>query len=233
VGRGWHRPGLPPLDCQVQRQAARPAAGSNRSRDLYVWHWKNEKYLRNERPLARVGLVSTSVGRAAPDDHASGFYHALVEARIPFEMLRESQLDRSACGHSSAGPAEYRHLSDAQCAQLKAFVEKGGGLVATHETSLYDERGRRRDDFRLAGLFGASFAGSVIERQQNAYLNLEDHSHPLLAGLEYAGRMIHGVKRVEIRTAPGLRAPLMTVPTYPICRWKKCTCATPRPPFPV
>jgi len=26
--------------------------------DLYVWHWKNEKYLRNERPLARVGLVS-------------------------------------------------------------------------------------------------------------------------------------------------------------------------------
>jgi hypothetical protein len=27
--------------------------------------------------------------------------------------------------------------------------------------------------------------------------------------------MIHGVKRVEIRTAPGLRAPLMTVPAYP------------------
>jgi hypothetical protein len=27
--------------------------------------------------------------------------------------------------------------------------------------------------------------------------------------------MIHGVMRVEIRTAPGLRAPLMTVPTYP------------------
>ena len=55
----------------------------------------------------------------------------------------------------------------------------------------------------------------MIERQQNAYLTLEDHSHPLLAGLDYAGRMIHGVKRVEIRTAAGLRAPLMTVPTYP------------------
>jgi hypothetical protein len=25
--------------------------------DLFVWHWKNEKYLRNERPLARVALV--------------------------------------------------------------------------------------------------------------------------------------------------------------------------------
>jgi len=91
-GRGWHRPGLPPWIVKfnakpLDRRWFKPVE------DLYVWHWKNEKYLRNERPLARVGLVSTSVGRAAPDDHASGFYHALVEARIPFEMLRESQLD--------------------------------------------------------------------------------------------------------------------------------------------
>jgi hypothetical protein len=52
--------------------------------------------------------------------------------------------------------------------ELKAFVEKGGEIV-THETSLYDERGRRRNDFRLACLFQASFAGNVIDRQQNAY----------------------------------------------------------------
>ena len=183
--------------------------------DLYIWHWKNEKYLRNERPLARVGLVPASASRAA-QDHTSGFYHALVEARIPFEMVPDSQLDPEHVRQFKVlALPNVANLSDAQCAQLQSFVEKGGGLVATHETSLYDERGRRRDDFGLAGLFGASFAGNVIERQQNAYLNLEDHSHPLLAGLEDAGRMIHGVKRVEIRTAPGLRAPLMTVPTYP------------------
>jgi hypothetical protein len=183
--------------------------------DLYVWCWKNEKYLRNERPLARVGLVSASQGRAG-SDHASGFYHALVEGRIPFEMVPDSQLDAAHLQQFKVlALPNIANLSDAQCAQLKAFVEKGGGLVATHETSLNDERGQRRADFGLAGLFGASFAGNVIERQQNAYLNLEDHSHPLLGGLDYAGRMIHGVKRVEIRAAPGLRAPLMTVPTYP------------------
>ena len=42
--------------------------------------------------------------------------------------------------------ADVTNLSDAQCAQLKSFVENGGGLVATHETSLYDERGARRPD---------------------------------------------------------------------------------------
>jgi len=181
--------------------------------DLYVWHWKNEKYLRNERPLARVGLVSAP--RTAVD-YTSGFYHALVEARIPFEMVPDTQFDPAHLRQFQVlALPNIANLSDAQCAQLKAFVENGGGLVATHETSLHDEHGRRREDFGLAGLFGASFAGNVIERQQNAYLNLEDHSHPLLAGLDYAGRMIHGVKRVEIRTPAGLRAPLMTVPTYP------------------
>ncbi|MGP8244051.1 MAG: beta-galactosidase trimerization domain-containing protein [Bryobacteraceae bacterium] len=154
--------------------------------------------------------------RGAAPDYTSGFYHALVEARIPFEMVPVSQLDPASLRQFQVlALPNIANLSDAQCAQLKSFVEKGGGLVATHETSLNDERGRRRNDFGLAGLFAASFAGNVIERQQNAYLNLEDHSHPLLAGLENAGRMIHGVKRVEIRTAPGLRAPLMTVPTYP------------------
>jgi hypothetical protein len=180
--------------------------------ELFVWHWKNEKYMRNERPLARVGLVSAA--RAAAD-HTSGFYHALLEARIPFEMVPDGPFDAHLKDIKVLALPNVANLSDVQCGQLKSFVEAGGGLVATHETSLNDEHGRRRNDFGLAGLFGASFAGSVIERQQNAYLNLEDRSHPLLAGLEDAGRIIHGVKRVEIRTPPGTRAPLMTVPTYP------------------
>ena len=181
--------------------------------DLFVWHWKNEKYMRNERPLARVGLVSAP---RAPADHTSGFYHALVEARIPFETVPDTQLDAAHVQQFKVlALPNIVNLSDAQCAQLKAFVERGGGLVATHETSLNDERGRRRPDFGLAGLFGASFAGNVIERQQNAYLNLEDRAHPLLDGLANVGRIVHGVMRVEIRVPAGLRAPLMTVPTYP------------------
>jgi beta-galactosidase GanA len=38
-------------------------------------------------------------------------------------------------------------LSDAQCDQLRAFVKNGGNLIATYETSLYDEWGVRRSDF--------------------------------------------------------------------------------------
>ncbi len=182
--------------------------------ELYVWHWKNEKYLRNVRPLARAGLVSGADAKS--QDHASGFYHALVEARIPFEMLDGGMLDEERLRQFKVlALPNLANLSGAQCEQLRSFVKGGGGIVATHETSLNDERGRRRNDFGLADLFGVSFAGNVIERQQNAYLNLEDRDHPLLEGLEEAGRIIHGVMRVEIRTPYGSRAPLRTVPTYP------------------
>jgi hypothetical protein len=180
--------------------------------DLFVWHWKNDKYMRNQQPLARVGVVSSP----RTSDYESGCYHALVEARIPFEIVAESKFDQAHLQQfKTLVLPNVQYLSDAQCAQLKAFVQAGGGLVATHETSLRDARGTRRPDFALADLFGASFAGNVIERQQNAYLNIEDRSHPLIAGLEDAGRLIHGVMRVEIRVPNGVRAPLMTVPTYP------------------
>ena len=171
VGGGRHRAGVPAVGDQVQCQAARPALAQAGGRPFRLA--LEERKVSAQRTAA--GARGRGVNRARAADHNTGFYHALVEARIPFEMVPETQLD-------AAHVRQFRvlalpnivNLSDAQCAQLKAFVENGGGLVATHETSLNDERGRRRADFGLAEVFGASFAGNVIERQQNAYLNLED-----------------------------------------------------------
>ena len=48
-------------------------------------------------------------------------------------------------------------LSTEQCKQIRDFVERGGSIIATYETSLYDEWGVQRKDFGLASLFGASY----------------------------------------------------------------------------
>jgi hypothetical protein len=42
---------------------------------------------------------------------------------------------------------------------VRKFVRNGGGLVATYETSLYDEHARPRKDFGLADLFDARRVG--------------------------------------------------------------------------
>ena len=65
---------------------------------VYQWHFDNERFLRHTRNMARVALLwsprtSAAIGNAKAEAAQLGFYHALVEARIPFEMVHESFLE--------------------------------------------------------------------------------------------------------------------------------------------
>jgi hypothetical protein len=207
--------------------------------DLYNWLYRNERYLRNEAPLARVAIVysqqtatyyGAAQARAKVEDHALGWYQALIEARIPFEMVHDRLLDAPHIGQFKVLIfPNIAALSTAQCTQIRDYVARGGSVVATHETSLYDEWGERRADFGLADLFGASFdaaasggpAGGIDTRMSNSYLLLESDRatgkrHPILAGLEDADRIINGVSRVATRPhdAPP-NSPLTLIPSYP------------------
>ncbi len=199
--------------------------------EIFEWHHANEKYLRNLRPLARVGLVYSQQSawfyggeqaRDKIDEPALGFYEALVEARILFEMVHDRCLDAEHLApFRTLILPNIAALSDEQCAQLRAFVERGGGLVATYETSLYDEWGVRRSDFGLASLFGASYAGKLKENMLNSYLSLErdpsaNATHPLLYGFADAGRIVNAVNQVEVTPADENRfVPLRIIPPYP------------------
>jgi hypothetical protein len=126
-------------------------------------------------------------------------------------------------------------MSDAQCAQVLEFVEKGGAIVATHETSLFDEWGRPRGDFGLRDLFGVSYGGKTIERQQNAYLRPDKsakYAGEFLRGLEDAGMLVHGVKRLEVQPRGEWTSPVMTVPSYPDLPMEEVYIREPIPRFP-
>jgi hypothetical protein len=197
--------------------------------ELYGWHYRNERYLRNTEPVARVAMVYSQQtahfyggerARATVEDHALGYYQALIEARVPFEMVHDQLLDSEHIGHFKLLILpNIAALSESQCAQIRDFVTRGGSIVATHETSLYDEWGVRRADFGLADLFGASFEGRVEARMQNSYLRLEGEAgkrHPILAGLDDAERIINGVARVHTRARGSYpNAPLTLIPSYP------------------
>jgi hypothetical protein len=199
--------------------------------ELYTWHWRNESYLRNTESLARVGMVYSqqtghfyggSNAAQKVENHTLGYYQALIESRIPFQMVHDGLLDAKQLErYKVLILPNIAALSDPQCEQLRQFVKRGGGLVATYETSLYDDWGMRRKDFGLADLFGTSYGGNVEPRMQNSYLTLETdpatgRRHPLLAGLDSAERIINGTSRVVTKPGPADRgAPLTLVPSYP------------------
>ena len=94
--------------------------------------------------------------------HRGGMTRALIESHIPFDVISEH----------NAAPAvlkQYRIviLANTTCLSnrlvdaLRDYVANGGGLMATYESSLYDEWGKARPDFALADLFGASYSGKT------------------------------------------------------------------------
>ncbi|KAA6463399.1 hypothetical protein DYQ86_06575 [Acidobacteria bacterium AB60] len=198
--------------------------------DVYQWHHAHEAYLRNVKPLARVGLVysqqtATFYGgenaRSKVEDHALGFYQALVEARIPFEMVHDGLLDREHLApFRTLILPNIAALSDAQCQQLRDFVRSGGSIVATFETSLYNEWGARRSDFGLASTLGVTFAGKVEGPMLNSYLALraqqDTQHHLLLDGFDDATRIINAAHQVSVKPIhTRALSPLEIIPTYP------------------
>ncbi|OFY60809.1 MAG: hypothetical protein A2X04_01600 [Bacteroidetes bacterium GWF2_41_9] len=196
---------------------------------IYEVLYRNEKYLRNIKPLARVGLVfqeqkknyGNEKWQQRSGDHSSGMYHALIEARIPFEMVNDRLLGQEYLQtYRLLILPNIAQLSDEQCGHLREFVGKGGSLMATFETSLYDKEGKRRSDFGLSDLFGASFDNGTEGPMQNSYLRLKkdpasEKFHPVLAGLEDAYRIINTIYRVKVKPLASLPSPITLIPTYP------------------
>jgi hypothetical protein len=199
--------------------------------DIYYWHYRCDRYLRNEEPLARVAMVYSQQtaafyggqqARSKVEDHTLGFYHALIEARTPFEMVHDRLLDAAHIDRFKVLILpNIAALSNAQCDQLRQYVQRGGSIVATFETSLYDEWGAPRKDFGLADVFAVRYQGRIEGPMQNSYLNIEKGlatgRHPeILAGLEDAERIINGVYRVDIAPLQKVSNPPLTlVPSYP------------------
>jgi hypothetical protein len=194
---------------------------------IYQRYARWEKYLRNEYSLARVGLVysqqsawfyGSAEARQKIEDPAHGWYQSLIEARIPFEMVHDRRLRAEDLSRlKTLILPNIAALSQDQCRALADFVSNGGSLIATYETSLYDEWGQKRTDFGLADLFGVSYVENTRGPMQNSYLRLHHETkHPLLHGLEDAPRIINGTWRLEVReNVPFRSKPVTLIPSYP------------------
>lgn len=197
---------------------------------MYQSYYRNEVYLKNTAPMARIGMVYSEQTnqkyggkpwQEKSNEHALGMYHALVEDHLPFEMVNDKLLDAE---HLKAFRLlilpNIAALSTMQCQQLKDFVDGGGSLVATFETSLYDEEGKARPDFGLSDLFGVSFDQGVEGPMRNSYLRLRSETgtqqfHPVLEGLEDAYKIVNSVYQVNVKPNMNFPSPVTLIPTYP------------------
>ncbi len=134
---------------------------------VYRWHKDHEEFLVNRHPIATVGVVwsQQNTDFYGRDDSEllvelpwRGIAQALIRARIPYLPVHIDHLNRDADQFSALVLPNLGAISDAQVASVRRFVARGGGLLATGDTSLFSEWGDPRSDFALADLLGAHLA---------------------------------------------------------------------------
>jgi hypothetical protein len=221
IGPWWHMVGAFHDDRRMYRTPEK----------VFQWHRQHEQYLVNRTPVAAVGIVwsQRNTDFFGRDDAADlvdapyrGFAQALLRARIPYLPLHADDIDSQGAGMAALVLPNLGALSDAQCASIRRFAERGGGVVASGAASLYDENGDTRRDFALAGLYGAHAPapdfGRKPEQQAHTYLRLPSASerHAVLRGFDETDIIPYGGVLEKLRTDAGVVVPLTYIPPFPV-----------------
>jgi hypothetical protein len=201
-------------------------------RDFFQWLAANETHFRNRRSLADVAVLypqstisfyhaegkeERQLNGAPVDsaDYLEGLYYSLLEGRILFDLVHQGNLSvETLKPYRALLIPNAAFLRDSECEAIRSYVNSGGNLFATFETSRYNEWGEPRGDFALSDLFGVHVAGDVAGPAINSYMRI-DRAHPIL----------ESITDTQILPAPEFRVPvsplsldatnLTLVPPYP------------------
>ena len=185
------------------------------------WLARHDLHFERRRALANVGVVMgqsshlfyTPPGEGGMPQFIDGLYYALLEGRFLFDFVHEDDLGPETVGRYSALLLpNIAWLSDGQCQQLRDYADAGGSLMASFETAMFDENGRRREKPGLADLFGIESSGPVAGPNGNGFYARIERPHEILAGFDDTSLIPGGAFRLPVK-APG-QPVLSVVPAY-------------------
>jgi hypothetical protein len=191
------------------------------AKKYFAWMARHDVHFVNKRSIANIGVVMGQRTHlfyrpprgAAMREYMDGMYLALLEGRFLFDFVHEDKLaSEDLAKYAALLLPNTALLSDEQCRQLQAYVEAGGSLLATYETSLYTERNQKRAEFGLADVFGIRKAGESIGTTGNAYLARIERQHAIVEGFVNT-HWIPGAEN-RIRIAPVENPVLSVVPGF-------------------
>ena len=155
--------------------------------------------------------------------HVRGAISTLFESHIPFDTVSTAQIDLETLKRFRVVIlANTALLSDENCAVLREYVAQGGGLVATYQTSRFDESGRRREEFGLADVFGVESAprpaADLVGPLRYAYSRITER-----------GALSEGLEKTEVVTTEGFVEPVNARPDRTVA-FRLIESVKPQPP---
>jgi len=201
-------------------------------RSFYQWLAANEPHFRNRRSIADLAVLYPQATiafyksgsepgswrgseRTQTTDYLNGLYYALLEGRFTFDFVHQENLDAETLRkYRALLIPNAAYLRDNECEAIRRFVALSGSVLATFETSRYNEWGDPRPDFGLSDIFGASVAGNVVGPVDNSYMRIEQR-HPIVSGFEGTVLLPGPRSRVPVQQLRAASLVLSLVPEYP------------------
>lgn len=155
----------------------------------------------HESATQRRASVAAGVGYGQRDRFLApyvGAYSALLHSGLPVVTLQRLHFEEELAGFKVLVLANLALMSDAQAEVVRRFVRGGGGLLASHETSLFDEKGQRRPDFALADVLGVHYQGTLKSTARRVSWR---SGHWLAAGLSPELALAHDEPLVAVTPA--------------------------------
>jgi len=157
----------------------------------------HEEYLEDTDSFKHAALLVSHQTLALFEDEAyrhrdpvKGWYDALTRAHIPVDVVFDDEITpEHLAAYRVLLLANAASLSDAQAQAVAEFVSQGGGLVASFQTSLYDQAGYHRWGFALKAVFGCEFQ-AIIDVPWT-YIGLTGE-HPVNDGFDDGFLLLHG-----------------------------------------
>ena len=194
--------------------------------DYFRWTALHDAHLKTRRSIANIGVVmgqstqllypgpDTARSRAYMHETTQGIYDALLRGRFAFDFVHEDRLDAERISkYRALLLPNIAMLSDRQCRQIRDYVRSGGSVMASFQTSLYDENLSQRADFGLADVLGISKTGDTIGTNGNAYyarIESPDNArvHPILRGFSNTNWLPGAQNRMPLKP---VQNPVLTV----------------------
>jgi hypothetical protein len=152
------------------------------AREIFQFAAKHEAAYRDLASLAKVCLIypdrSYAYGKSSQEAYR-GAFRLLVENHIPFDCAHDVILGENAttalARYDLLVLPDVACLSDAQLAAADDYVARGGNVLATGETALFDQLGRARPQFGLQCL-GAERVQMARPAMRSAYFRVHNRA---------------------------------------------------------
>ncbi|MEM2209717.1 MAG: beta-galactosidase trimerization domain-containing protein [Nitrososphaerota archaeon] len=148
---------------------------------------KYEEYLINRESVKFVAILYSrktidffdSSEEIKHTNELLGFCKALLQEHIPFDIVTEDNLMNKLNDYKILILPNVVFLSKEKVEAIKDFVRRGGGIIASYRTSIYDND-EKRDNLGLSEVLGVKYLG--YEKQvftTDSYMKIKN-KHPII-----------------------------------------------------